>query len=266
MPTVFSYYMYKVTSLLMSASQNHPATLSRSSLCTWFQTPLGRRLQHLEIKFLRATIKVPYSFTLIQLGILGWERRYLDSGYLRRFSIIDELNPPRTELSTIIAHPDALPLRSESIDMLILPHTLEFSSDQHQLLREAERVLKPEGQLLILGFQPWSFYRLYRWLPNGQHSAPWRSRAVGHHRLLDWLNLLNFSGELAAWFDFHTIHYPSIHDWWRGCTSPLWSVAYAISAIKRTYTIIPIKPILQATPRWTPGLVEPSARRNDHDR
>ncbi len=250
----------------MPATQNHPRTLSRARLYTWFRTPLGRRLSHLEIRFLRNSIKIPYSFTLIQLGVLGWERRYLDSGYLRRFRIVAEADSPRTDLPAVIAHLDSLPLQSESVDMLILPHTLEFCRDQHQLLREAERVLKPEGQLLILGFQPWSFYRLYRWLPHQRHAAPWRCRAIWHHRLLDWLNLLNFSGELAAWFDFHTIHYSAICHWWRECASPLWSVSYALLAIKRTYTIIPIKPLPHAPPQWTPGLVEPTIQRHDHEK
>ncbi len=248
----------------MPTSQNQTSTPPRSGLHTWFRTPLGRRLQHLEIKFLRRTLKVPYSFTLIQLGRLGWEKHYLDSGYLRRFRIIDEISPPKSALPTIIAHPNSLPLMTESVDVLILPHTLEFSPDQHQLLREAERVLKPEGQLLILGFQPWSFYRLYRWLPDGRRSAPWRCRAISHQRLLDWLSLLNFTGELRAWFDFHTIHYASTNNWWRGYCSPFWSVAYAVLAIKRTYTIIPIKPLLQSSPRWTPGLVEPTIQRNNN--
>jgi len=248
----------------MPSSQNQTSTSPRSGLCTWYRTPLGRRLQYLEIDFLRRTLKVPYSFTLIQLGTVGWERRYLDSGYLRRFRIIDDIPTPRTGLPTIIAHPDTLPLKSESVDVLIMPHTLEFSQDQHQLLREVERVLKPEGHILILGFQPWSFYRLYRWLPNNRLTTPWRSRAISHWRLLDWLNLLNFTGELGAWFDFHTIHDATSAHWWQEYFSPLWSVAYAVHAIKRTYTIIPVKALLQSTPQWTPGLVEPTIQRHDN--
>jgi ubiquinone/menaquinone biosynthesis C-methylase UbiE len=40
-----------------------------------------------------------------------------------------------------------LPLAANSIDLVVMPHTLEFAPDPHQMLREVERVLVPEGQV-----------------------------------------------------------------------------------------------------------------------
>ncbi len=235
----------------------------RQELCTWYRTALGRRLLRLEAHYLKRSLKVPYTFTIVQLGILGWEERYLDSGYLRSFRLIDETHAVRDcRLPAIVARLDSLPLASESVDVLILPHTLEFAGDQHQLLREAERVLKPEGQLLVLGFQPWSVYRLYRWLPVRQRPAPWRCHPVSHRRLLDWLNLLNFTAETNIWFDFHSLIEPG---GWRDYCSSLWYVAYAVRAIKRTYTIIPLRPALETRPEWSPGVLEPTIQRKQRD-
>ncbi|MBK6906226.1 MAG: methyltransferase domain-containing protein [Rhodocyclaceae bacterium] len=44
-----------------------------------------------------------------------------------------------------------LPFASNSIDLVVVPHTLEFDSNPHQVLREVERVLVPEGQVLVSG-------------------------------------------------------------------------------------------------------------------
>ncbi|MFM1760358.1 MAG: hypothetical protein RLY75_1629, partial [Pseudomonadota bacterium] len=57
-----------------------------------------------------------------------------------------------------------LPFASESIDLLVLPHVLEFAADPHQILREAERVLRPEGRLIISGFNPASLWGMRQYL------------------------------------------------------------------------------------------------------
>lgn len=233
----------------------------RSALCQWYRTPLGRRLGQLEAGFLNRSIKVPYSFTLVQLGRVGWEKNYLDSGYLPHFLIVDEVLG-RSDLPAIRAHLNSLPLATESIDVLILPHTFEYAADQHQLLREVERVLKPEGQAFMLGFHPFSFYRLYSYLPGGHHAAPWRGRPVSQYTLLDRLNLLNFAAEICAHYDFHTFYNPS-RRWCRGYGSALWSLGYAVRAIKRTYTMIPINPVAEPCPDWVPEIAPTIQRKID---
>jgi ubiquinone/menaquinone biosynthesis C-methylase UbiE len=55
---------------------------------------------------------------------------------------------------------DALPFDSASLDLVVLPHTLELASDPHQTLREVERVLVPEGRVVIVGFNPASLWGL----------------------------------------------------------------------------------------------------------
>lgn len=212
----------------------------------------------MEARLLSSAIKVPYSFTLVQLGQVGWEKNYLDSGYLPRFVLIDE-TLTKFDLRSVCACLSSLPLASESIDVLILPHTLEYVPDQHQLLREVERVLKPEGQAFILGFQRFSFYRLYAYLPGGRHAALWRGRPVSQHTLLDRLSLLNFAAEICAYYDFHALYSPT-RRWWG---IALWSLGYAVRAIKRTYTMIPINPIATPCPDWTPEVVPTIQRKID---
>ena len=44
---------------------------------------------------------------------------------------------------------EALPFKNASLDLVVLPHTLELSFDPHATLREVERVLVPEGRVVI---------------------------------------------------------------------------------------------------------------------
>ncbi|WP_255989610.1 class I SAM-dependent methyltransferase [Chitinolyticbacter albus] len=84
--------------------------------------------------------------------------------------------------------PEALPFSSQSLDLVALPHVLDFCADPHQVLREVERVLVPEGRLLITGFNPWSLWGLKRLKRNG--GQPWDGHFVAQPRLKDWLSLL----------------------------------------------------------------------------
>ena len=92
---------------------------------------------------------------------------------------------------TLVSVPESLPLRDDSMDVVLLHHALEFSPDPHCLLREAHRVLAPRGHLLVLGFNPWSALGIAvalrgLWRGNCWHHA----RTLGAWRLRDWLRLL----------------------------------------------------------------------------
>lgn len=84
-----------------------------------------------------------------------------------------------------------LPFQTSSIDLLLLPHVLEFSDDPHQTLREAERVLVPEGHIIISGFNPLSAWGL-KWALTRTNDYPWRGTFLSLLRIKDWLALLGF--------------------------------------------------------------------------
>ena len=98
----------------------------------------------------------------------------------------------------------AWPWPAEALDLVVLPHTLERSADPHACLREVERVLIPEGQVLITGLNPWSLWgwqqrRAQRSAPS---PAPWPVQAIAPYRLRDWLHLLGFEIQIqrfAGW-------------------------------------------------------------------
>lgn len=87
----------------------------------------------------------------------------------------------------------ALPFATQSVDLVLLPHVLEFHPEPHQLLREIERVLIPEGQLIIHGFNPLSLWGIRRRLGFGHEDFPWNGQFFSTLRLKDWLSLLGFN-------------------------------------------------------------------------
>jgi SAM-dependent methyltransferase len=89
-----------------------------------------------------------------------------------------------------------LPFESQSLDLLLLPHVLEFSANPHQVLREAERVLRPEGRLVLAGFNPRSLWGLAHRLQGGERGYPWNGSFLNISRVKDWMVLLGL--EVAA--------------------------------------------------------------------
>ncbi len=88
-----------------------------------------------------------------------------------------------------------LPFANESLDLVVLPHVLEFAADPHQILREIDRVLRPEGRLIISGFNPASLWGARQYLSRliGNPYLPRDGQFISLIRIKDWLKLLNFS-------------------------------------------------------------------------
>lgn len=86
-----------------------------------------------------------------------------------------------------------LPFASNSMDLVVLPHVLEFSAEPHQVLREVERVLIPEGQVIVCGFNPHSLWGLRQVSGRltGSHYLPKAGEFISMPRIKDWLKLLN---------------------------------------------------------------------------
>lgn len=171
---------------------------------------------------------------------------------------------PRVALVTDAA---ALPFPAASLDLVVLPHTLELSADPHQVLREVERVLVPEGRVVVCGLNPASLWGLRQARGHvlqrmGLHNGPGRlylpdaGDFIGPWRLRDWLRLLGFEVESerfgcyrpavrtdkwlqrTAWMD------PAGARWW-----PIFGAVYLFVAIKR------VRGMRLLGPAWKPRRV-----------
>jgi SAM-dependent methyltransferase len=145
---------------------------------------------------------------------------------------------------------DALPFPSQSLDLVVLPHALESSRDPHLTLREVERVLVPEGRVMILGFNPASMWGLRQRLGRagsavglGRRNALFLPRAgefLGYWRLRDWLRLLSFEVEGGRFGCFRppcaTQRWLDRSAWMEGVGERWWPVfgaVYYLVAVKR---------------------------------
>ncbi|EKE76156.1 class I SAM-dependent methyltransferase [Gallaecimonas xiamenensis] len=82
-----------------------------------------------------------------------------------------------------------LPLQGRSVDVLVMSHNLEYSTDPHQLMREAERVLVDGGHLVLTGFNPLSLMHLCGFW---RKTPPFDGHFYHPLRIKDWLALLGF--------------------------------------------------------------------------
>lgn len=164
----------------------------------WRQTPLGRYVLAWEQGKLDAALVDVFGYNALQLGMPEQDFLRANRITLRQTIALpaDSLNDARPP--HLIAEFSQLPIASQSVDLLLLPHVLEFHPEPHQILREAERILRPEGRLFILGFNPLSLWGLTRSLPGRARGQPGNGQYLSVLRLRDWLKLLNFEVDRGA--------------------------------------------------------------------
>ena len=150
-------------------------------------------------------------------------------------------------LAAIVADAGALPFPANSLDLLVLPHTLELSQDPHAALREVERVLVPDGRVVISGLSPTSLWamrqrraHLYQRFGSSKLFLPEAGEFIGYWRLRDWLRLLNFeveSGQFGCYRPaFETSRWLSRFEWMDkagGRWWPIFGAVYFLVAVKR---------------------------------
>jgi len=244
---------------------------ARHELRRWYRTALGGNLQQCEQAQLSKVLPNLFGYHLLQVG-RPMESDLLGASRIAHRMVMDELSPFFREGGggSFLSQSDQLPIASDSLDVILLPHTLEYVSRPHEVLREAERTLIPEGHLLILGFNPWSQFGLRRMLCGWRNSSPWCGHFYSTLRLKDWLALLGFDTVLVQHYFFR----PPLQNegimrrlgslervgkrFW-----PLFGGGYLLVAKKRVTTLTPIKP------RWrtrrsivSVGTTEPTARRS----
>ncbi|CAH2808847.1 MAG: FIG005121: SAM-dependent methyltransferase (EC [uncultured Paraburkholderia sp.] len=163
-----------------------------------------------------------------------------------------------------------LPFEAQSVDLIVMPHTLEFTSDPHRLLREAERMLMPEGQLIILGFNSLSLWGARQSVGKmtGRPFVPSAVDLIAFTRLKDWIKLLGFDLERGRfgcyrpplgsdqWLSRYGFMEAAGDRWW-----PTFGATYMVKAIKRVRSMRLVGPLKVKKPVLAAGLA-PAATPN----
>jgi SAM-dependent methyltransferase len=211
----------------------------------WLSSPLGRQLLAAEAQLLRGLLDDVFGLELLQLGTWGLSRDLLSSSRTRRQTVIGT----REEADAggevdLVAELSALPVQSASVDAVLLPHTLEFATDPHAIVREADRVLHGEGQLIMLGFRPASLWGL-RSAASRTGFPPGLKQLLGVRRVCDWLELLGYEVVLRRgylysrpWGMQRTDQRRILR---RGLLNPVPAAAWLLRARKHVYRMTPLR-------------------------
>jgi SAM-dependent methyltransferase len=220
--------------------------MKRKFLFSFYETPQGKLLQRQEEKFLRRSITVGCKQIILQIGGIGWEGDFIDCSLFQRFCILDGKGRGCADAVKVRGQSFKIPIQSESIDLVILPHLIEFDVNRFQTMREIERILKPEGEVIVLNFNPFNMWVRMQFLWNKKMSDTWKGYFISRRRIADWLKLLNF--EIKSTTEF-TIDSAVLElGGFKLGKRTFFSMAYAVRAVKRQYTLIPLTPIKRKKP------------------
>jgi SAM-dependent methyltransferase len=239
-----------------------------TALRAFWQMPLGKSLLTAEAQLLGEALEDVFGWEFLQVGAWG-EGRELLTGCRTRRKIVVAPGAFR-DSADIIARPSALPVARDSVDAVLLPHTLEFASDPYAIVREVDRVLSGEGQLVVLGFQPFSLWGI-RARSSRSGFPPGMRRILSVGRVREWLVLLGYEivatrsylhctpwGNGAAAAEQGTDHSPLLRRTW---FNPLPAGAWILKARKRIRALTPIRPRLrEKQPAVIGQLVKPTTR------
>jgi SAM-dependent methyltransferase len=220
----------------------HQYSGARPGLIEWFATPQGQYVLGWERSQFDLATEDVFGYRAVQMGL-----HQID--FLRANRIPFRFTLALEQGAALAADPMQLPLAGQSVDLVALPHALESTADPHLVLREAERVLMPEGQLVISGFNPLSLWRLRQLFARKGAGAPWDERFIGLLRLKDWLHLLGFElnggrfgcyappFESQHWLERFAFMEKAGARWW-----PIMGGAYVVRAVKRVHGMRLIAP------------------------
>lgn len=176
----------------MSFQSQPPLKTLTPDLKVWFDTDVGQELLVAEKDLVDRLLPTLFGYHLIQIGVDSRVRLYDESPVRNKFVIAPKLELGMAD-NCMIADSSELPLEQNSVDVVILHHALDFAQSPHQVLREAARILRPGGHLLVIGFNPSSLWGVYRRCLGKKRGAPWNGHFISHRRLSDWFQLLELT-------------------------------------------------------------------------
>jgi len=242
--------------------QDQPLILE---LAQWFDTPPGQYVRRWEQQQIDRMVENVFGYHAVQIGLPQWDTlavnrvRYKECTHLT--ADVAALGDAARRV-TLVADPEALPLAAQSVDLLVLPHTLECADDPHRILREAERVLIPEGRLIVTGFNPWSLWGARERLPGLDLLMPTPAHMqVSLVRLKDWFKLLSLDldrgrfgcyvplCQTEKWLQRWSFLEAAGDRWW-----PVCGAVYVVSAVKR------VAGVTLVGPAWNRGKRQPMPR------
>lgn len=244
----------------MGRTHNSAQSEPLHALRRWWDSPLGRTLIAAEAAVVSEALEDVFGWECLQIGAWGSGRELLAACRTRHRAVLAPSGPSSD--ADILGRANQLPVTGDAIDAVLMPHTLEFASDPYAIVREVDRVLVGEGQLLVLGFQPFSL-----WGARARFSRsgfpPGLRRVLSARRVREWLALLGYEVFAARRYLYRSpwgggpVRGEGVDRLLRrGLTFPLPAGAYLLKARKQVYTLTPLR--ARARKAVLGGLVNPA--------
>lgn len=195
-----------------------------------------------------------FGYHLIKLGGLSQSLSLKSCPIKHQVSHTYQQNPE----GGVVSLPTHLPYREKSVDAVLMAHVLDYASDPHQVLREVDHCLIPNGHLVIVGFNPYSMAGVARWLPIKKDSALHDARFFSRSRVIDWLSLMGYQVTQEKRFLFSELLYSKdlnkTRQWHIHAEKYLsfFSSVYVIVGKKREYPLSLIKPAWKPVRKFSP--------------
>lgn len=215
----------------------------------WLSSVAGQYAKAWQQQQLDRILTTVFGYHAIQMGLPQWPLLQA-SRISSQWCVASEGEYLADRKGLVIADAAQLPFDSQSIDLLVLPHVLEWADDPHQVLREAERVLMPEGHIVLTGFNPWSLWGLRERLPGMEPHLPVSSfDFLSVPRLRDWLQLLSFDIQETCYGCYAPLCMDQVWlqrwqslDTWGQRWWPIAGAVYVVSAVKRVQSVCMVGP------------------------
>lgn len=244
----------------------------------WLETGTGTALLREESRQVAGAFENIFGDQFLQIGSWGDPALFRRYARTRRYAVVAARHGPGVDF---VSAPEDLAVATDSIDAVFLPHSLETTEDPHAVLREVDRILRPDGHVVVAGFNAWGWWGVRHYL-SGRRFPAGALRLVSEYRLRDWLHLLDYYVEPAR---FHHLTAPIYRAFgpaepssdesagqsnpdgqeWRQPPARLrrWNPlasCYLLVARKEVFTVTPIRPAFRRRTQLVGSLVNPTTR------
>lgn len=212
----------------------------------WLTHSLGHSLLEAEKIFLSKALAECYGKQVLLIGV-PHQQDLLKCSVMSHQVLLTPLVIKQKNNKCIESEYYNLPIVPGSIDLVIIPHTLEFLDNPRQLLAEACRIIKPQGLMVLFGFNPMSLWGLKKWWAKSK-KVPWSGSFTPANKIKSWLKLADFEIIRQDMLLFRPpIFHPTIYqklrflEWMGSKISAPWGGVYAITAQAKVIPLTPIK-------------------------
>jgi len=238
------------------------------SCSSWYQTQSGQAVLAKLDDLCAETLSEIFGYYAIETGVLSGQYSLLkNSRIASSLSLVDKsqidssrLNANKNiagdqleTLSSLISNNEQLPLATDNIDLVVGTHLLESSEEPHQVLREIDRVLVPEGHCILIGFNPYALSGLGKQLRSGAFRKKASFKLRSANRVRDWFSLLGFEVLDVQYMGLR----PSVKNnklfeslsWlenWGGVAGPMFGRIYVMHVKKQVVAMTPHKKVWRA--------------------